>query len=1127
MLLGQSKIIFHYLLTAILLCVLLVCSWFLHYNFDNVGDNEQRAANRMEIMRAFDSILIDASDAETGVRGFLLSRNESFLEPYFGTKKSVWDNLAVIKQRTNLYGDSGIVEEIRQLEVTLTKHFEVLEALVDKYRNSSGHASHRELVVSRNIMDEARRNVKIMKDIQNARLQQRSVVLERSRLYFDVSLIGITALLSIMIILVSVRVAHNYAKIEADAEAQAQEAKAKAFSSDVSQCVSGNLTVKEAGLGVLRYFSAALAIPAGRLFLKENGHIKHYVDLGIKEGEEELTLIENDQENKVSLVRAAFEQFKIMEIQNIPAQYWVISSSLGGATPRCIYFLPVIFQKEVVGVFELGSFHELDSEKRSLLESVQEVLGIGLNTALSRERLQDLLEKTQLQSEELQAQQEELRTSNEELEQQAQALESQQESLNIKNQELQIAKQKLEAQTQELKNSNQYKSDFLARMSHELRTPLNGLLILSSLLIENKENNLTPRQLDFLLSIHNSGNDLLMIINDILDLSKIEARKLAIRPEPFTIKSIFDSKTRNFSMQASSKGLDFKVDLPEELSSLEIFTDRQRLEQILRNFLSNAIKFTEHGSVTLSAQRKGQEQVTFTVKDTGIGISSDKLEQVFHAFEQGDSSTSRKYGGTGLGLTISQELAHLLGGEITLDSKQGEGSSFSLTIPLKLDVSEEMSSVKKQIKIESPAQSKGSPESSFSEDSDLKSQALQIVKSLKGDKKTILVVEDDDKFRKSVMEIVRSYNFDPIEVADGELATALLKEFSPDAILLDVRLPGISGMGILEMVKRLPHLRHIPVHMISAYDYHHNALRMGALGYLTKPVTLENLHVALGRINHVLSRNIKKVLLVEDDSTQSFAISELISDKDIEVVTVQSGEKAVKEIQKGLFDCVILDLKLPDMSGFEILSQINSLDVLIPPIIVYTGQDLSEKEEEYLRKYSESIVIKGARSPERLLDEVNLFLHRMESILPEDKQRVLNHLRAVETVFEGKKILIADDDIRNVFALTSALENKGLEILVARNGVEAVETLTANPNIDLVLMDIMMPKMDGLEATQRIRASSIPELKEVPIIALTAKAMRGDHEKCMEAGASDYLPKPVNLENLMTVLKVWLTPKGF
>jgi CheY-like chemotaxis protein/signal transduction histidine kinase len=713
-----------------------------------------------------------------------------------------------------------------------------------------------------------------------------------------------------------------------------------------------------------------------------------------------------------------------------------------------------------------------------------------------------------------------LRVNNEELEQQARSLESQQEALAGKNRELEITQDDLKRKAEDLERSSAYKSEFLAKMSHELRTPLNGLLILSTLLIENKEKNLTDQQKQFARSIQSAGNDLLTLINDILDLAKVEAKKLTIRRETFTLGSLFQQMKLTFEPQTKAKNLEFKTALTSEFENISVHTDRQRLEQILRNFLSNAVKFTEKGHLEMRASLDQKaKMVEITVADTGIGVPENKRGLIFEAFEQADSSTSRNYGGTGLGLTISRELAHLLGGEIKLKSQEGKGSEFTIRLPMDA----EGTTVPQDRQLEAPRPRADGPMGQ--QPNEIVRAKPVVLPNITPDSKTILIVEDDDGFRQSIVEVTRSYGFTPIEAADGESALAILDQHAPSAILLDIKLPGISGLGILEMIKQMPQLRHIPVHMISGLEHQQSALRMGALGYLTKPVTLEKIRSAIGRMESLLSEKVRKVLLIEDDERQNTAISELVSGQDVAVTSVRTGKDAIATLEKQAFDCIILDLSLPDLSGFDLLKQLNGLSISLPPIVIYTGKDLSEEEESYLRRFSESIIIKGARSPERLLDEVNLFLHRVESLLPHEQQEMLTHLRSQDQSFENRTVLLVDDDVRNLFALTSVLETRGLKVRFAKDGIQALEELEKHEDIELVLMDIMMPRMDGLEATRRIRANPNDRLRKLPIIALTAKAMKDDHEKCIEAGATDYLPKPINLDNLMTVLKVWLTPK--
>lgn len=1098
------------LLFAVVILILLGNGWYLFHNFELTNAKEKWVVHTTDVISELDATLSAVKDAETGVRGFAITGQESYLEPYHTGLVEAWKHHNRLARLTadNPQQSSAL----KVLERMLMDRFAILRDYLTKISNPATAATVRSQPVSEGkiVMDNLRSHVDNMRTHEKELLAVRSAEAGQSRNYFIISVVAST-------IFSLATFCFAFYLFQRHISASMQEAKIRAHQSwmqemlaDISQRLSGDMSLMKAGEQLLSFLTERLQVPAARVFITDGKRISAVSSFGVPMGD---ALPSN------SLVEQAIRKNQLWEIHDVPADYWELASSLGSAKPKVVTFLPFSFQGRVLGVVEMGAFQALSSAQIEAMKNIGETIGSNINAAQTRDHTQRLLETTQQQAEELQAQQEELKTNNEELEQQTRALESQQQALNTKNRELETSRREVEAKAQELMRSSQYKSEFLAKMSHELRTPLNGLLILSTLLVENKDKNLTTQQIQFARSINTAGEDLLLLINDILDLSKIEARKLSLRAEEFSLEHMIDGLQRSFGPQVGVKNLAFKVSFSEGSKGLKMFTDRQRVEQIIRNFLSNSLKFTESGAIDILLDAPADARsVKITVKDTGIGIKPDKKAQIFEAFEQADSSISRKYGGTGLGLTISRELAALLGGSISVESEEGKGSAFSLQIPTQMKITDQVTTAPV---MESQHPSKPATEAMVS-NSENKNKAAEILRSIPQNAKTILIVEDDEPFRGSVVEAAKNYGFTPIEAADGEIAFAILQQHTPSAVMLDIKLPGISGLGLLEMVKQMPHLRHIPIHMISALDYQHNALRMGALGYLTKPVTLEKVRSALGRIEGMLSQKVRRVLVIEDDEKQSMAISELISGNDVQVIPAKTGKKAVEQLKTGNFDCIILDLTLPDVSGFDLLSELNSLEISLPPIVIYTGKDLTPSEEDYLRRYSESIIIKGVRSPERLLDEVNLFLHRVESLLPPEKKEMLSHLRSQGQSFEGRTVLLVDDDLRNVFALTNALESKGFSVRIAKNGQEALDALAEHKDIDLTLMDIMMPIMDGFEAMRRIRANPEKRIQKMPIIALTAKAMREDHEKCIEAGASDYLPKPVNLDNLMTVMKVWM-----
>ena len=869
--------------------------------------------------------------------------------------------------------------------------------------------------------------------------------------------------------------------------------------------------------------------------------------------------------------QCAIEKQRIL-LTEAPGDYIRITSGLGSTPPLDIVVLPVLFESEVVAVLELASLQRFNPIQLEFLDQVTESIGVVLNTIAYDARNEQLLEQAQLLAGELQQQQEELVESNRRLEEQAKALQvseamlkEQQEELQQTNEELQQLNTELEEkaellsnQKQEVERKNQeielariaiaekaeqlalnsrYKSEFLANMSHELRTPLNSLLILAKLLSENNEGNLNGKQVEYSRTIYSAGTDLLELINDILDLAKIESGMMTLNVEQVDFDDLKTYLNRTFDQVAQQKNLTFAVSIDPNLPTT-ISTDPKRLQQILKNLLSNAFKFTDRGGVTLrifSMQHPLNgllsQAIAFAVTDTGIGVSADKQKIIFEAFQQADGTTSRKYGGTGLGLAISRELAQLLGGSLELASQPGQGSTFTLYLPLAAPAiqppavdSPIVPPPKAEVPVAPPTNSELSPvaeqiiaEIAFPEVPDDRA----IVQS--GDR-TLLIVEDDVNFARILLSMARQHGFKGIVTLRGTPALALTQQFQPDAIMLDLRLPDMDGWAVLDRLKHDPTTRHIPVHILSVDEAQQRGLQQGAIAFLQKPVSPEALTQALSGIKGFVERQVKQLLIIEDDAMQAQSIVELIGNGDVQSTAVGSGAEALALLEVRQFDCVVLDLGLPDMSGFDLMEQIKQLvdrqEAAPLPIIVYTGKELSRQQETELKRLAETIIVKDVQSPERLLDETALFLHRVQANLPEPKQQILEQLHQSDSVLAGKKVLIVDDDVRNIFAITSLLERYQMQVLYAENGKDGIAALQDHPDVNVILMDVMMPEMDGYETTRAIRAQD--EFRSLPIIALTAKAMQGDRDKCLEAGASDYITKPVDTEQLLSLLRVWL-----
>ncbi|WP_395049216.1 response regulator, partial [Flavobacterium sp.] len=830
------------------------------------------------------------------------------------------------------------------------------------------------------------------------------------------------------------------------------------------------------------------------------------------------------------LIGQAATEKKQISLTDITDEQIRITSSVLNTKPKHLIITPFLFEGKTVGVIEIGSITDFNETEKEFITISMNSIGISVNSAISRKQIQELLEETQVQTEELQTQQEELRQMNEELEEQTQNLKQQQEELQMtneeleeqtqsleeKNKEVEASKNDIEQKTKQLEISSKYKSEFLANMSHELRTPLNSLLILSKDLSENRKKNLDAIQVESAEIIYKSGHDLLILINEVLDLSKIEAGKMSINIERVSLKIFTEDLIRNFKHHAEQKGLELTAKLDTELPEF-IHTDSQRLSQILKNLISNAIKFTEKGSVSISINKYTESTVIISIADTGIGIQEDKQMAIFEAFQQAEGGTSRKYGGTGLGLSISRELAKLLGAEIKLSSKINEGSSFSLIIPLEIYPEEETLStntVQESVLLKSTDENR----LLYLNYPTIEDDRNTITK----DDKVILIIEDDLIFASILLKQAHTKGFKCLSASSGEDGLLLASKYKPTAIILDMGLPGINGHDVLFELKVNPSIRHIPVHIISANERSLNLIKEGAIEYLMKPISKKDLEEAYGKIEKFVNKKMKNLLIIEDNENSRKALRILIGNGDVKCLEAGTGKEALAIYEQHDIDCIILDIGLPDMSGFDLIHKLEHVKGHnIPPIIIYTGKELTKEENKELEKYAETIIIKGIKSEERLLDETALFLHRTVSNLPESKQAIINNLYDKESVFHSKKILLVDDDERNVFALTKILQERGMEIIKAENGKVALEMLDIHPGIDMVLMDIMMPEMDGYEAMKRIRSQA--KFKRMPIIALTAKAMKDDKQKCIDAGANDYIAKPIDVERMLSLMRVWLS----
>jgi signal transduction histidine kinase/CheY-like chemotaxis protein/CHASE3 domain sensor protein len=1102
-----------------------------YYNLRSLREGNDRINQSHQAITALDDLLSSAQDAETGQRGFLLTHNEKYLEPYEDALAALPAKLDQITeligedpaQRTRIHALRSLVgaklAELKQaIDLRKTQGLDAAIAVVNSNRGKAAMDAIRAQIA---VMAQAEAELRAKRVAEMATAQ--NTALASSLLS---GALGILLTLAIVFLIRRATLARRL------------EEWLQAGQVGLATAMLGNQSVGQLGNSVLEFLARYLGAVAGAIFVRDGENYRRASTYGLPAN----AAIPERFKAREGLLGQAAAEARTIFVGEVPAGYISYGSALGQAEPKHLVISPAVNDETVGAVVELGFLQPVDERTLVLLDQASGAIAIAVRSANYRSELQNLLEETQRQSEELQTQSEELRVSNEELEEQGRALKESQARLEQQQAELEQTNAQLEEQTQqletqkddleranasvslkarELEQASRYKSDFLANMSHELRTPLNSSLILAKLLADNSDGNLTAEQVKYAQTIQSSGNDLLILINDILDLSKIEAGHVEIMPETVPVERLVKHARQLFEPLAEQKALAFAVEVAPECPS-EIETDAQRLEQVLKNLLSNAIKFTESGQVTLSIRRAADNQVAFSVTDTGIGIAAEQQQSVFEAFHQADGTISRKYGGTGLGLSISRELVRLLGGEIDLKSQPGEGSTFTITLPQSYDPArvaprDGRTSVAAHVPV--PAETRpAAPKRTSKVEDDRDTPA--------DGKRVLLVIEDDDSFAAILRDLSRELGFRSLVAGTAEEALALATEFMPNAIVLDVGLPDESGLSVLDRLKRDVRTRHIPIHVVSAADHTETAFSLGAVGYLVKPVNRQDLVDVLRKLEARLSQRVHRILVVEDDPVQRDAVARLLTSHDVETAVASTAAECLQRLKEETFDCMVLDLSLPDASGYSLLETLSQERAYaFPPVIVYTGRDLSADDEQKLRRYSKSIILKGAKSPERLIDEVSLFLHQVVSELPDEQQRMIRKARNRDTLLEGRRILIVEDDVRNVYALTNILEPRGAVIEIARNGREAIEALEKSASqpgssVDLVLMDVMMPIMDGLAATREIRKN--PDWKKLPVIALTAKAMPDDQQRCIEAGANDYMAKPLDVEKLLSLVRVWM-----
>lgn len=1134
---------------AFSILVVLAINYFAFSSIMKLNENAGAVNHTQEVLNKGNDLYVLLLNSETGQRGYVITGEDRYLDIYRKSVNSVDDAMKSLS--------ALITDNPKQVVTTDSiKHYVVEKLdemqLVINLRREAGFEKARQRVLTdkgKNLMESLRTHIRILFQEESRLLKLREAETEKStQQSYIIIVLGFVVVMGILLYMFF-NITRTF-RLQREAEAEIKKKNIElgiitdenirknwllTGSAQLNEKIRGEHAVNDLSDHIIKSVAGYLNARMAALYLYDRTSNELILcgtySYGIHQSNARAV-----KPGEGLLGQAALDK-NIIVYNNIPDDYVKIQSGLGNTVPKNVLIAPVYSGSKMQAVLELGFTEDIDQSFLDYLEFISENVAIAIQSAKAREVMQQ-------QSEELQAQQEELQQTNEELISQTNLLQASEEELRVQQEELQQTNVELEekaaqleeknqaveeartAITQkalELEQTNKYKSEFLANMSHELRTPLNSILILAKLLSENKAKNLSEGDVKYASVIYNSGNDLLTLINDILDLSKIESGKLDMNFEDASIADICEDMDNMFRHVADNKKINFNIDVARDVKSI-LGTDKQRLEQVLRNLLSNAFKFTSQGGNISLSFTNSNDKLAMHVKDSGIGIPLDKQRLIFEAFQQADGTTSRKYGGTGLGLSISRELASLLGGEITLYSKQGEGSTFTLTIPYEYAGTSENSTDSTTRPDQYPqAMQKVTGE-------------LDRVFNTASDSNCILIVEDDTSFASILKDYANTKGYETIVAHDGEEGLKLAREHKPRAILLDIMLPIMNGWDVLKAIKNDDSLRHIPVHIMSANEqYGAQAQTNGALSFVEKPVstnTLEQLFLSIGSLfdHSTEGPDLKKVLIIEDNELESAQLKEILVQHAMTATQAFTGKQGLDVLDTQKFDCVILDLKLPDMDGLEVLREIKSKNELRNlPVIINTAMDIPQHIQSEIIKFSNAFIIKNKRSNERLMDEIRLFMNKIVQDEAQYKSASLSQAKAsadvskvnIEKALKGKKVLVADDDMRNVFALTSILQQYDLVVEIANNGVEALDKLKVNPDTDIVLMDIMMPEMDGYEAMRQIR--SIPKFKDLPMIALTAKAMKNDREKCLEAGANDYLPKPVDTDKLLSLMRVWLS----